>query len=120
MEFNNPYYTKIIDVFYIRFGEVEDKSNTTCYMGCLTSDKFHNYHWNLLVSNAESLNEIQDRYLSKKDIRIYTLKGTVIKKYVSGKCVLKDVNIIEDITEKFFRFRDNKELEFNKEWSGGE
>ena len=28
MEFNNPYYNKIIDLFYIRFGEIEDKNNT--------------------------------------------------------------------------------------------
>lgn len=116
MEFNNPYYNKIIDLFYIRFGEIEDKNNTTCYMGCLTADSKHVYHWNLLISNANVLQEILDRYIiNKNNIRVYTLQGTLIRKFASRKCVLKDVNVIEDITNKFFNNYD-KFIEFNNGW----
>lgn len=114
---HKQYTTKIIDTFYIRFGEVTDRSNTTCYMGLLTGDNKGMYHYCLLITNPETMEEIQERYLEKKNCKIFNIRGNLLRKYASGKCILKDVNVVEDITDRFFN-NDYKRIEYeSEEWS---
>lgn len=112
---SNRYCTKIIDTFYIRFGEVTDKNNTTCYMGLLTGDSNGLYHYSILINNARTMEEIQERYIEKKNCKIFNIRGNLLRKYASGKCVLKDVNVVEEITDRFFNLAD-KDIEFEKDW----
>ena len=110
------YFTKIIDTFYIRFGDVTDRSNTTCYMGLLTGDSNGVYHYSILINNPDTMEEIQERYLEKKNCKILNIRGHLSRKYASGKCVIQDVNVVEDITDRCFGLS-GKNIEF--ETDGG-